>query len=193
MWTLTRLKTPLCLWVRRHMDGNTFSSVTPINCCWHCPLEMCDSALALQTLCSESLLSAPPAVRGQRYDRGYPYAWSLWVWIYILAPDTFSYYSHLLLGAARSIAIFQLRVVALNHKGLIVSVYETTNLCLLGNSFPGVPVLVTVLLVRCRTDQYTYVVLIYWVGFAENGKPMAVFNGLLFQGCSCRVCVCPLE
>jgi len=39
-----------------------------------------------------------------------------------------------------------------------------------------------VCLVQCCTNQYTYMILIYCVGFAENGKPMALFNIIYIFG-----------
>lgn len=45
------------------MDRNMLGSVASINCCWHCPLEMCEIALVLQALAQTPAHAAPEAVR----------------------------------------------------------------------------------------------------------------------------------
>lgn len=49
----------VCPQGRCHMDRNMRACVASINCCWHCPLEMCDMALVLSVPAQTPALLAP--------------------------------------------------------------------------------------------------------------------------------------
>lgn len=143
-----------------------FSYVTPINCCWHCPLEMRDSALALLTLTrrASSLLC-------QQWGEGVRE--SLWHCIYMLFECIHLWQAFLF---TRFVFYCVWCFCTAWQRLIMCRVYGPPKRYLLPNSFPVVSVWAKVLLGHCCSDQYKFMALIYWVGFAENRKPMDLFN-----------------
>lgn len=153
------------------MDGNMFSSVTPINCCWHCPLEMCDNALALQILTREasSLLWSE---RG-RASR------CIWVWIYKFL-TSFPFHEFALWAILCSThCSFWSCWTAWQESNIECSVWSIVSLPARKLLSCGACIGKGVIGHRCA-DQYRFTALIYWVGFAENGKPVALFKWIHF-------------
>lgn len=189
VWILTRHKTPLCSCIRCHMDSNTFSSVTPINCCWHCPLEICDSALVLQTLTKEA-----SSLLCQLWEEGmwgshlkHCNSCSLWV--------EFIYLLHISLSCFIKGSLFNslCSLMLLNCMGLILSrVYGPQDCYLPENSFPGRSYWVTAVQMKTSLEPWCIKLSLLKIGnrwlystefiFSPNGFGMLVaafLNNLL--------------